>query len=246
MYIDRIMINHFLSLSDVGLYGMAFRLAGVAGLVMVGFRGALTPLIYKHYKEVGTPKQLALIFRIFIAAALIAFLFLSLFSKEILALLTTESYYAAAPLVTILVPAVLLSNMYIFAPGIGIAKKTHFIVWINVAGAMLNIGLNWLFIPLWGLNGAAFATLLGYSCVFSAYMLFSQHYYFVPHNWKVLLAGLVCILILAWGAPLIVTPFIGIKISALVLGLIAIILTGIIGFSEIIKGLVFVRTKFLN
>lgn len=249
MYIDRIMINHFLSLDDVGLYGMAFRLASVVGLVMVGFRGALTPLIYKHYKEDETPKQLALIFRVFIAIALMAFLFLSLFSEEILVLLTTESYYAAAPLVTILAPAVLLSNMYIFAPGIGIVKKTHLIIWINVIGAILNITFNWFFIPMWGLPGAAFATLLGYFCIFSAYMLFSQYYYRVPHKWGALMISFSCACCIVWGLPLIdegIAPLIFLKASGLVFGLVIIVLTQLISLSEIAKGVVLVKRKVMG
>src|SRR5262249_49435637 len=35
LYVDRLMINHFLSLDDVGLYGIGFRVASTVGLLMV-------------------------------------------------------------------------------------------------------------------------------------------------------------------------------------------------------------------
>jgi O-antigen/teichoic acid export membrane protein len=38
--------------------------------------------------------------------------------------------------------------MYIFAPGITIAKKTHLILYINIVGALLNVVLNYLIIIL--------------------------------------------------------------------------------------------------
>jgi O-antigen/teichoic acid export membrane protein len=182
-YIDRMMLNHYMSLQEVGLYGVGFRLASVVGLVMVGFKGALTPLIYSHYQEAQTPRQLAAIFRLFVVLSLFVFLGLSLFSEEILHLVTIPAFYSAERVVVLLVPAVLLSNMYIFAPGIGIAKKTHLFLWINAGGALVCVGLNWLLIPVAGIGGAAGAKLLGYGAIFLTYMIFSQRLYYIPHEW---------------------------------------------------------------
>ena len=75
-------------------------------------------------------------------------------------LLTTEAFYGGGIVVAYLVPAILLGNMYIFAPGISIAKKTKFIAYINVTGAALNIILNYFLIPKFGIVGAGTATLL--------------------------------------------------------------------------------------
>jgi O-antigen/teichoic acid export membrane protein len=184
MYIDRLMINYYLSLEEVGLYGIGYRLASVSTLVLVGFQMALTPLVYKHYHEPETPHQLATIFRTFLAIAVVIFLILSLFADVALWILTTPAYYAASQVVVFLVPAILLSQMYIFAPGIGIAKKTHLFVWINAGGAILNIFFNWMLIPRVGYVGAGIATLMGYACVFGAYMYYSQKLYYVPHDWR--------------------------------------------------------------
>lgn len=192
MYIDRLMINYYLSLEEVGLYGIGYRLASVSTLVLVGFQMALTPLVYKHYQEPETPRQLATIFRTFLAIVIVIFLILSLFADVALMILTTPAYYAAGQVVVFLVPAILLSQMYIFAPGIGIAKKTHLFVWINAGGAILNIFFNWMLIPQVGYVGAAIATLLGYVCVFGAHMYCSQKLYYVPHNWGAI-AGVVLV-----------------------------------------------------
>ena len=198
-YIDRLMINHFLSLGDLGLYGIGFRLSSIVGLVMVGFQGALTPLIYSNYKSPDTPREIAVIFRAFLFFALMIFFGLAGFAEEILRLLTTPDYYSAAGVVIFLVPAVLMSNMYIFAPGIGIAKKTHLTIWINVGGAFANTCFNYFLIPVFGIEGAGAATLLGYVFVFTAYMRFSQRFYPVAHDWSALgkatLAAVGCIII---------------------------------------------------
>ena len=46
LYADRAMLFHFLSVREVGVYGVAYRVATISGLAMVGIRGALMPIIY--------------------------------------------------------------------------------------------------------------------------------------------------------------------------------------------------------
>ncbi len=217
-YIDRLMIRHFLSLDDVGIYGVAFRLASISGLVMVGFQSALTPLILAQHRDPQTPGHIATIFRIFLSLALLLFLGLSLFAKEILWIMTVPAYYSAAPIVAFLAPAILLSNMYIFAPGTTIAKKTYFILAINVAGAVLNVGLNLFMIPLFGIIGACLATLINYACVFTAYMIFSQRLYYVPHRWTLLGSSVLAVVFLAvLGAQLHLATWIDILLKGLIM-----------------------------
>ncbi|MFN3701551.1 MAG: flippase [Alphaproteobacteria bacterium] len=183
-YTDRLMINHFMTLEDVGLYALGFRVAGVAGLLMVGFQGALTPLVMKHHRDAQTPADLERIFRYFTAFALVIFLGASLFGREILLLAATPAYYGAYIVIPLLVPSILLAGMYIFAPGIFIAKKTHLVLWINLAAALCNVALNLVLIPLWGIVGAALATLIGNIVAFAAYMVSSQRFYYIAHNWQ--------------------------------------------------------------
>ncbi len=182
-YVDRLMITHFLSVNLVGHYGVGFRVAGIIGLAMLGFQGALTPLVYAHHHKTETPCHLARIFRLFMAFALWVSAFLTVFAHNILYLITTPEYYQAEQVIIFLVPAILLSQMYIFAPGIAIAKKTHLFLWINLGGAVVNTILNWWLIPILGIKGAALATFLGYLFVFTMYMQCSQKLYHIPHEW---------------------------------------------------------------
>lgn len=187
-YFDRVMIKQYLSLTEVGLYGVAFRLASAISLVMIGFQSALTPLIYTYHKEENTPVQLAMIFRFFMLVSLTVFLGMSLFAKEIIMFFTSEEYYESYKIVKYLVPSILLLSMYIFTPGIGIAKRSKYILWISILGALVNILLNIVLIPLLGTIGAALATLISSLVAFVVYMVISQKFYYVPHEWKKLIA----------------------------------------------------------
>ncbi len=182
-YVDRIAIKTLMSMTDLGLYGIGFRLASVVSLLMVGFRGALTPLVLTHHRDPDMPAELAKIFRYFLALAMVSFLGLSVFAREILSIFARQEYYSASVLLPFLVPAVWLSGMYIFAPGLAIAKKTKVLGLITCMSAGINAVLNFLLIPYLGVVGAAVATLVGAFSGFAALMAVSQRLYPVPH-WK--------------------------------------------------------------
>ena len=123
-YIDRIAIKSFMTLSDVGIYGVGFRFASVVNLLMVGFYSALTPLIYQHYRKESTPGELERIMRYFLSGTLPLIMVVSLFSREIVGTFAAREYYSAWTVIPLLSIASVLSRMYIFAPGLDIAKKT--------------------------------------------------------------------------------------------------------------------------
>ena len=198
IYIDRIAIKDLLGLEELGIYGVAYRFAAVAGLVMIGFQQSLTPLIFKNYKKKKTPSDIAKIFNVFIIFALIVIVASILFAKEIVVVFTSAAFYSSASLITILIMAVFFSNMYIFAPGMSLAKKTKLIAIIAICAAILNIILNYTLIPVIGLRGAAYATLISAVCAFFLYQTLSNKYYHIPYQFKVFVY-FVFILIASYG-----------------------------------------------
>lgn len=171
---------------------------------------------------------------------------LSVYAREILAILTTEKYAPAWAVVPLLVPASIFSSLYIFAPGLAIAKRTSTIAFINIAGATINTVLNLLFIPIWGIEGAALATLTSTIIVFGLYMVFSQRSYFVPHAWgRLVLAGLVTIVIVAVGGVYVSNSLVHLAIKAVLIvvagGLY--ILLGLVTLTEFREIIVIVRSE---
>jgi O-antigen/teichoic acid export membrane protein len=199
IYIDRIAIKDLLGIDELGIYGVAYRFAAVAFLVMVGFQQALSPLIFKYYTEKKTPSDISKIFNIFIIFALFVTAGSILFSKELVVLFVTKAYYSTESLIAILVMAFLFSNMFIFAPGIIIAKKTKLHAMINISAAIMNIILNYTLIPVFGLSGAAYATLISAASAFSLHIIFSYRYYPIPYHTKPILLSLLITLISGYG-----------------------------------------------
>jgi O-antigen/teichoic acid export membrane protein len=183
LYASRIILNSVASLEEVGLFGFASQIAGMTILVIVGIQAALTPLIMARHSEPETPAKLARLFEGFTALAICVCLGLGLFAQELIYLIAIPAYAAAAPIVLVLASATIISQMYIFAPGLSIAKKTIWQLWISVASAGVGVLANFWLIGLWGIYGAAFATLLAAVSFLVMWFVASQRLYPVPVRW---------------------------------------------------------------
>lgn len=182
LYMDRWMLRFWLGLDDVGIYSVAYRVASIVGLVMIAFQMALVPLIYNHYKEPETPIFIGKLFKYFLSLVLPLIAFTGMFSKEIISILSGPSFQDASQLVAWLSLAVIFMSIYVFAPGLTLAKKTKKIALVNVIAATVNICLNALWIPLFGSMGAAIATLLGGLVMASLYFKWGQREYTIPYQ----------------------------------------------------------------
>lgn len=189
LYVDRVAIRSLMSLEYVGVFGRAYGFAALINIVLAGFQTAMAPLIYHSYKESSTPGELARIFRYFLTVVISFILALSIFSTEALKLFTTPAYLGATRIIPVISLATLFMSMQAFTPGLALAKKTKLIGLINISAAVVNVILCFTLIPIFGLMGAAVSTLISALIIFSFNMYFSQKYFYVPHNWKVIITA---------------------------------------------------------
>ncbi|WP_297213218.1 MULTISPECIES: oligosaccharide flippase family protein [Thermodesulfovibrio] len=182
IYEDRIFINYMLGINDLGLYGVAYRFSTIAGLFMYGFQNSLMPLIYRDYSDIETPNKIAHIFLFFIFLVISVTSFTIIFSRDLIVLLTTESYYGSYTAIPFLTMATFFLNSYIFTPGMWIRGKTKIFFIITITAFLINSILNYIFIKLTGFNGAAMATLVSSIIFFSLNILISQRYYPIPYK----------------------------------------------------------------
>lgn len=183
LYVDRMMINIYMSIEEVGLYGVAFRVASIVALLSTGVQTALTPLLYNYHMNSETPFMIAKLFNYIMISALGIIVFLFFFSSEIVFLFTNEAYMEASVAVPWIAISLLFSAITNLVPGIFIAKKTKYILYINLFCFLLNILLNLLLIQSYGFVGAAYATTLSSVTYFFLYYHIGQKYYFIPFVW---------------------------------------------------------------
>lgn len=182
IFSDRFFIKEIIGLEAVAVYGVAIRVASIVSLLVMGFQSALAPLILSSYKKKATPLNIAKLFHIFLVISLLLVFFIEFFAEEIINLFAGEKYIEASAVTSLLALAILVQGMYIFFPGLTIAKKTSVLATTNAIGAIVNITLNIAAIRIWGVYGAAFATLLSAIVVLMLNVFYSSKYYKIPIN----------------------------------------------------------------
>jgi O-antigen/teichoic acid export membrane protein len=205
LYIDRILLGILMDLENVAWFSIGHRLASTVGLVMTAVQLALTPLIYAAYRRSDAPDEISRAYEGVVGLVLLLWLGVALLAPELVTLFATAAYDAAASVVPILMPAIILSGMVVFAPGLWIERRTGLVAVISLGGAALNIVLNLILIEPFGIVGAALATLVSAGVVFGVTMTASQRAFPIPYPF--LRSGLgvaivaAAIVIATWSGP---------------------------------------------
>lgn len=179
-HVNRFILNAYANLDQVGYYAVASKVAAVTALLTVGVQTALTPLVYRHHAAPATPRQLVRLLEGFTTAALVLSLGLSLYAQEIILWLSGPAYLPGAVLVDWLVPATLLSQMYVFFPGLALARRTMTQLSITVLSGFVALSLNLILIPTAQGQGAAISTLITAVLYLGVWARISQQSYRLP------------------------------------------------------------------
>jgi O-antigen/teichoic acid export membrane protein len=184
LYADRIVLQHLRSVADVGVYGVANRIAALVTVVMMGFQAAASPLFLSRRDDPDAPAAIARIFRLFSAVAAVMVLALSVLAVPLVSLFAGAAYQRAAAVVPFLVISVLFANMYAFTPGLAIAERTRTVAKLTVIAGVTNLVLALLLVAPLGTTGAGIATAATSVGWFAALMRASNRHYPVPHRWS--------------------------------------------------------------
>ena len=94
-----------------------------------------------------------------------------------------KDYLSGIFIVPVILLAYLFYGMYVnFTAGIYIQEKTKVFPLITGIGALVNVGVNILLIPLLGIFGAALATLVSYIFMSAGLYFYSQKYYKINYE----------------------------------------------------------------
>ena len=179
---DRFLLSHLGSLVQTATYSIAYSLGGVLGvLVLAPFTLAWPSAMYSIAKKEDASRVFQLVFRWYSIVLLFATFGLSLASTILLVLFFPPSYQASAPIIPIIAVSIMFYGLYnLFTVGCSVRRKPWIGVLFTTIAALLNIGLNIVFIPLYGSMGAALATLIAYATLALIMYVANQRIYPVP------------------------------------------------------------------
>ncbi len=180
---DRYILLYFHGAGAVGLYGVGTRIMTVLNIFVSSVAMAYTTFAYGSKNDVDAKEKYVKVFDFMVLTLLCICLTISSFSKEVVAFMTDPSYHGSYVIIRDLLFAQLFYGITtIVSYGILFEKKSGYTLLANFSGAIINILLNILLIPRYGISAAAFTTLFGYLVTFSFTYIFSQKCYYCPYN----------------------------------------------------------------
>ncbi len=200
---DRIFIERYFTLKDVGLYSLSYKLAELLLILSTAFNKAYDPLFYKianQIDQVEARQKLTKYNKVYSIVLIYCSLAISLFAREFIQLLDAK-FRSAYQMVPIIIIGVLFGQISgLFNKSMYQEKKTKPIMFLTFYAAMLNIVLNFLFVPNYGAYGAAYATTITFIFFFVIKYFYSKKCYFIPLAWKELFyyLGLAVIIVSAF------------------------------------------------
>lgn len=157
---DRVILEKFVPLDSLGLYGLAAQMSLVLGMLYMSINSAFGPRYTKLKKENQHESAKELIKYFGIVIVISGIIVISL-SGVILSLLVTEEYYSAHPfLIALLIGQMLYGFNLLSFSHLFYYKKTKSIAKSSIAAAVVNIIVNLVLIPIIGVWGAVWSTLI--------------------------------------------------------------------------------------
>lgn len=159
--IDKLFLNDISGKAETGLYSVAQQFGALVGVAGTSINKAYAPWFFeKESQGENGIKQITMTGEMITIAICFVSLLVSLFSREILQIMVAESFNG----VWIIIPLLAFSNafqtLYYLFVNIVFLENTNLVFIITVTSAAINVVLNIIFIPLWGMYGAAMACFL--------------------------------------------------------------------------------------
>lgn len=193
--IDTPILDRLTDSATVGIYKANYKLGIFMMLFVSMFNYAWQPFFLNNAKEKNAKEIFSKVLTLFMIAASFLWLTLSLFIEDIATIkiwggrtLIGQDYLEGLFIVPVVLLGYLFYGIYInLTAGIYIQEKTNYFPFVTGIGAIINIVVNLTLIPVYGIMGAALATLASYLCMAGGLYFVSQKFYRINYEYRKIL-----------------------------------------------------------
>lgn len=189
---DRYVIQSLLGAQPLGIYVAAYNMCDyVKILALSSFAAAAIPTYSRLWEEHGVEETAAFLRRflhVYVAAAAFVVALTAATGGQVLAVLASEKYRAGEAVVPWVIGGMALEGVVmVCGAGLYLTKRSKTIMALVAGAALLNVGLNLLWVPGWGIVGSALATLVSYAALLLSSMLLGRGTLPIALPWLALL-----------------------------------------------------------
>jgi O-antigen/teichoic acid export membrane protein len=182
---DRLFLDKLADTHEVGLYSVGVRIASAMVLLLTAFRMAWPAFAYSIEDEKEAKRTYGFVLTYLVLVATWMATGLALLSPWIVEWIAAPAFASSSRVVGPLAfSTVSFAGYIVVAVGVGRSRRTQFNWVVTGAAAIVNIALNLVLIPPYGMIGAAVATIAAYTTMFVGMSWWSQRIYPVPYQWR--------------------------------------------------------------
>ncbi|MEI3216212.1 MAG: oligosaccharide flippase family protein [Lachnospiraceae bacterium] len=174
---DRIMVSSMVSVAANGIYAVSYKFPTLVSTLTTIFNQAWS---YSAIREEGTADEIEYnnkIFKALIGMVMLIGIAMLTFAKPFLRVYVSKEYYVSWKYIPFLtVGCVYLTMASFMATSYTVHKDSFGYLFSGMFGAMFNIVMNFVLIPLIGVYGAAIATCISYILVFVFRLFHTRKY----------------------------------------------------------------------
>jgi O-antigen/teichoic acid export membrane protein len=182
---DRYLLELFTTRDEVGWYALAYRIAAVMQISVAAFTMGWAPLRYRILGREDAQELYARLARYYVLAGSLILVALSVFARDLVALVAPPDFAPAAEVIPMISLAFLMGGLSVLMmTGMSVVKQTNSLAWIAALAAGVSVGINVLLIPVWGMHAAAATAVLANAILVAGAWVYSQRVYPVPYEWR--------------------------------------------------------------
>lgn len=173
---DRFFIEHFLGLSETGIYSIGFLVGSLVLIAVNALLNVFRPIIYEkicyYFQEKTSLRKISIQYLAILL--IITLLLVGVLNKIIFLYFIDFNFFASQEVVWTIACGFFFWGLYAFYLSYFIfEKKTKTIFILSLISIILNLILNYIMVPKFGIIGAGYATLATYFIVgITIYLLF--------------------------------------------------------------------------
>lgn len=196
--LDRFFLEHFCTMSDVGIYASAMSLTAVFSVLRTSFNALWIPSAVEHYEHDPNDRSYYQRGNACISVLMLSFGAVIVLCKDLFVLLLGQDYQAASQVLPYLMfEPILYTISETTVTGIVISKKSSYQVLAAAGACLVNFLGNWWLTPLLGPQGAALSTCVSYVVFFMLRTALANRVFYVDYQLPRFAIALIALLLFA-------------------------------------------------
>lgn len=219
---DRFVLQIFVPLSDVGIYQLGYQIGSLLQIILIAINGAWAPYFLENFSKAEKARELKTISTWLVFIQVWIALFIVLFASFFLKFVIPVSYFASLDVFPWIVTGFVFVGFYHFWVNIiFFYKRTTFVLFVTTTAFIVNLILNFVFIPRYGYISSAISTMVSYIVLaFMAYLVANRITRFDFEYWRWLKSVLAALIL--YGLVELIMGFVNTSIY-LVVGILALL-----------------------